>query len=151
MSQNLPIVILNPGGTQWANNLTAAGMVKALPAGALTQPGKLRRINVQAPGSSGEFAFYDVALIGAYSSTTQYYPGQGVTSGGNVYLCILPSLGNAVSNGTYWTEQNPVLYFPYNATGIYAGALLAPDWPFDNGIYLGTVPSGSPILNCSFD
>ena len=39
---------------------------------------------------------------GAYNNTTAYTPDDVVSSGGNSYICILASTGNAVSNTTYW-------------------------------------------------
>ena len=40
---------------------------------------------------------------GAYNNSTAYVPNDVVSSGGNSYICILASTGNAVSNGTYWS------------------------------------------------
>ena len=39
---------------------------------------------------------------GAYNNSTAYAVDDVVSSGGNSYVCILASTGNAVSNGTYW-------------------------------------------------
>ena len=39
---------------------------------------------------------------GAYNNSTAYVANDVVSSGGNSYICILASTGNAVSNGTYW-------------------------------------------------
>ena len=39
---------------------------------------------------------------GAYDNATTYVVNDVVSSGGNSYICILASTGNAVSNGTYW-------------------------------------------------
>ena len=40
---------------------------------------------------------------GAYNNSTAYVVNDVVSSGGNSYICILASTGNAVSNGTYWS------------------------------------------------
>ena len=40
---------------------------------------------------------------GAYNNATAYVADDVVSSGGNSYVCILASTGNAVSNGTYWS------------------------------------------------
>ena len=40
---------------------------------------------------------------GAYNNSTAYVADDVVSSGGNSYVCILASTGNAVSNGTYWS------------------------------------------------
>ena len=40
---------------------------------------------------------------GAYNNSTAYVANDVVSSGGNSYICILASTGNAVSNGTYWS------------------------------------------------
>ena len=39
---------------------------------------------------------------GAYDNTTAYVVDDVVSSGGNSYVCILASTGNAVTNATYW-------------------------------------------------
>ena len=38
----------------------------------------------------------------AYNNSTAYEPNDAVSSGGNSYICILASQGNAVTNATYW-------------------------------------------------
>jgi hypothetical protein len=43
---------------------------------------------------------------GAYNNSTAYVLDNIVTSGGSSYICILASTGNAVSNGTYWTQMS---------------------------------------------
>jgi hypothetical protein len=43
---------------------------------------------------------------GAYNNSTAYVLDNIVTSGGSSYICILASQGNAVSNGTYWTQMS---------------------------------------------
>ena len=43
---------------------------------------------------------------GAYNNSTAYILDNIVTSGGSSYICILASTGNAVSNGTYWTQMS---------------------------------------------
>tara|TARA_R110000803_G_scaffold86042_1_gene152441 strand:- start:344 stop:1135 length:792 start_codon:yes stop_codon:yes gene_type:complete len=40
---------------------------------------------------------------GAYNGATAYVADDVASSGGNSYVCILASTGNAVSNGTYWS------------------------------------------------
>ena len=40
---------------------------------------------------------------GAYNNSTAYVANDVVSSGGNSYICILASTGNAVSNATYWS------------------------------------------------
>ena len=40
---------------------------------------------------------------GAYNNSTAYVVNDVVSSGGNSYICILASTGNAVSNATYWS------------------------------------------------
>ena len=40
---------------------------------------------------------------GAYNNSTSYVADDVVSSGGNSYVCILASTGNAVSNTTYWS------------------------------------------------
>ena len=152
MSQNLGVYTLNPGGTTAINGITAAQAVKSS-ASSPAQPGKLRRLSIIAPGStSGAFTFYDTNFIGAYSSGTQYQPGQGVTSGGTVYTCIAATLGNAPPNATYWVVAPAILTVPYNSTLNIAGSVINADWPCANGIYLGAVPgAGSPVVNVSFD
>ena len=40
---------------------------------------------------------------GAYNNGTAYVVDDVVSSGGNSYICILASTGNAVSNATYWS------------------------------------------------
>ena len=40
---------------------------------------------------------------GAYNNSTAYVADDVVSSGGNSYICILASTGNAVSNATYWS------------------------------------------------
>ena len=45
---------------------------------------------------------------GAYNNSTAYILDNIVTSGGSSYICILASTGNAVSNGTYWTQMSAV-------------------------------------------
>ena len=39
---------------------------------------------------------------GAYNNSTAYEANDAVSSGGNSYICILTSQGNAVTNSTYW-------------------------------------------------
>jgi hypothetical protein len=153
MSQTIGVFTLNPGGSAYVNNVTTAGVIKGNTAVPGATPGKLRRVHVIAPGTtSGSFTFYDCNFIGAYSGTTTYYPGQGVTSGGNVYVNILSSTGIATSNATYWTQLNPVTQLPYNAINVYAGAVIDVSIPFYNGIYLGAVPTaGSPVLVVAYD
>ncbi len=41
---------------------------------------------------------------GAYNSATAYVVDDIVTSGGETFICILASTGNATSNATYWTK-----------------------------------------------
>lgn len=150
MSQNLGVSILNPGGSQAIGPLTAVGAIKSS-AISPTAPGRLRRINVQSPGTAGAFSFFDCNFQGAFSNTTQYLPGQGVTSGGNVFICIAPTLGNATSNATFWAQLAAVLAIEFGEVGA-GGGLLSPDWPFANGIYLGAIPSaGTPAISVSFD
>jgi hypothetical protein len=43
-----------------------------------------------------------VASKGTYSGATQYYVNDIVLYGGSSYICILASLGNLPTNGTYW-------------------------------------------------
>jgi hypothetical protein len=43
---------------------------------------------------------------GAYNNSTAYVLDNIVTSGGSSYICILASQGNAVSNGTYWSQMS---------------------------------------------
>ena len=40
---------------------------------------------------------------GAYSASTSYVVDDIVTSGGETFICILASTGNATSNSTYWS------------------------------------------------
>ena len=66
---------------------------------------------------------------GAYDNTTAYVVDDVVSSGGNSYVCILASTGNAVTNATYWelmaqkgtdtsvaTTQGDVIY--HNGTSL---------------------------------
>jgi len=41
---------------------------------------------------------------GAYNNATAYVVDDIVTSGGESFICILASTGNATSNATYWTK-----------------------------------------------
>ena len=41
---------------------------------------------------------------GAYAGATAYVVDDIVTSGGECFICILASTGNATSNATYWTK-----------------------------------------------
>ena len=41
---------------------------------------------------------------GAYNGATAYVVDDIVTSGGETFICILASTGNATSNATYWTK-----------------------------------------------
>lgn len=41
---------------------------------------------------------------GAYNNSTAYVVDDIVTSGGETFICILASTGNATSNATYWTK-----------------------------------------------
>ena len=41
---------------------------------------------------------------GAYAGGTAYVVDDIVTSGGETFICILASTGNATSNATYWTK-----------------------------------------------
>ena len=41
---------------------------------------------------------------GAYAGGTAYVVDDIVTSGGETFICILASTGNATSNATYWTR-----------------------------------------------
>ena len=41
---------------------------------------------------------------GAYNNSTAYVIDDIVTSGGETFICILASTGNATSNATYWTK-----------------------------------------------
>ena len=41
---------------------------------------------------------------GAYDNATAYVVDDIVTSGGETFICILASTGNATSNATYWTK-----------------------------------------------
>ena len=41
---------------------------------------------------------------GAYDNSTAYVVDDIVTSGGESFICILASTGNATSNATYWTK-----------------------------------------------
>jgi hypothetical protein len=43
---------------------------------------------------------------GSYNNSTAYVLDNIVTSAGSSYICILASTGNAVSNGTYWTQMS---------------------------------------------
>ena len=43
---------------------------------------------------------------GAYNNSTAYVLDNIVTSAGSSYICILASSGNAVSNGTYWSQMS---------------------------------------------
>jgi hypothetical protein len=43
-----------------------------------------------------------VSSKGTYSGATQYYVNDIVLYGGSSYICILASLGNLPTNGTYW-------------------------------------------------
>ena len=38
-----------------------------------------------------------------YDNSISYRPGDGVTHGGKVYICILETLGNTPPNTTYWS------------------------------------------------
>ena len=40
---------------------------------------------------------------GAYNNATAYVVDDIVTSGGETFICIQASTGNATSNATYWT------------------------------------------------
>ena len=51
----------------------------------------------------------------AYSGGTAYVAGNSVTSGGNAYVCIAPTTGNAPPNATYWALAG-------YATGTYASS-----------------------------
>jgi hypothetical protein len=43
-------------------------------------------------------------LSSAYNSGTTYYPNDVVSAlNGDLYLCILESTGNEVTEGSYWT------------------------------------------------
>jgi hypothetical protein len=55
-----------------------------------------------ATGGTGT-AGQGLTFRGAYNGATAYVPYDLVTSGGNLYICILASTGNAVSNATFWT------------------------------------------------
>lgn len=144
MSQNFGFYILNPGGSTPLNNITAPGAIKSNSTVPKT-PGKLRRINVQVVGTAGAYSFYDCNFQGAFSDSVQYQTGQGVTFDGNVFLCIAPTLGNATSNAAFWTQLTPALTFPFGDAALAAGGLIAPDWPFANGIYLGAIATGATI------
>ena len=41
---------------------------------------------------------------GAYNGSTAYVVDDIVTSGGETFICILASTGNATSNATYWSK-----------------------------------------------
>ena len=41
---------------------------------------------------------------GAYNNSTAYVVDDIVTSGGETFICILASTGNATSNATYWSK-----------------------------------------------
>ena len=41
---------------------------------------------------------------GAYNASTAYVVDDIVTSGGETFICILASTGNATSNATYWSK-----------------------------------------------
>ena len=41
---------------------------------------------------------------GAYNASTDYVVDDIVTSGGESFICILASTGNATSNATYWSK-----------------------------------------------
>lgn len=70
----------------------------------------------------GYFRFYTLASFltvgtpAAYSGATTYNPGDLITSGGNVYYCIVTTFGNAAPNPTYWYLQpaNGALEVPNN-------------------------------------
>lgn len=64
------------------------------------------------------FRFYDGwadnAKVAAYSGATQYYPGDYAISGGRMFVCLEPSLGNApvaITGNTWWGDLN-------NTTGL---------------------------------
>lgn len=154
-----PILVqqYRPGGTKSALGLTAAGAVNTVVSSIPLYQGDLNSVVVIAAGSAGSWQICDTNFLGAYSSTTSYVVGQAVSSGGSNYWCILASLGNAVTNATYWSSANTppanqVLWNPaYNAAGIVLGARIALEAPVFNGIFLSLVPSaGSPQINVFF-
>lgn len=48
----------------------------------------------------------DQAKVNAYSATTNYVPGEYVTSGGYVWMCQNPVVGTTPVQGTSWTRLN---------------------------------------------
>jgi hypothetical protein len=144
MSQNIGIPIENPGGNQTSPGLSAAGSIA-------TNPFKLRRLVIQATGTAGSWLIVDGSFQGAFSLTTQYQPGQIVTNAGTTYYCILASLGNAVTNTTYFVTTPPATSVLWTAAIAVAiqGNVYQPDLVTSNGIYLWTVPTGG-VINVGF-
>ncbi len=50
-------------------------------------------------------ALVEYGVVAAYNGATDYLPGDSVTSGGTIYLCIKATTGNAPPNATYWYAQ----------------------------------------------
>jgi hypothetical protein len=71
-----------------------------------------------------------VASKGTYSGATQYYVNDIVLYNGSSYICILASLGNLPTNGTYWNLL------------VQAGAVSSVAQTFTGGI---VSVAGSPI------
>jgi hypothetical protein len=71
-----------------------------------------------------------VSSKGTYSGATQYYVNDIVLYGGSSYICILASIGNLPTNGTYWNLL------------VQAGAVSSVAQTFTGGI---VSVAGSPI------
>jgi hypothetical protein len=73
------------------------------------------------------------AYKGNWSSTTTYFPGDEVSSGGNVYRALLESLNVTPVNGTYWLLIGP----------------LTMDWIANGGTYAKVLATGltSGVVN----
>lgn len=95
------------------SNLDSAGFDVALPA--WWNPAVNQRQRIQFWQALGLWQFTGGA---AYNSGTAYTVGTPVISGGNAYICIAPTTGNAPPNGTYWVAN------PYVGTTIDANQLI---------------------------
>ncbi len=104
----LAAAVVNTGGNNSSLNLSAAAVIKAA-------PGRLRRLAVNAAGSSGAWIFNDCATLATA------------------------------------TTANQVANMPYNATGVYAGAIVPLDLVCKVGLVLSAVPAGAPVGAVFYD
>jgi len=81
--------------------------------------------------------------LGAYAGGTAYVADDVVSSGGNSYICILASTGNATSNGTYWSIMSSAGTNGTNGTDVGTTITTQGDILFRDGSGLQRLAKGT--------